>query len=266
MTTPFPFRLGTTSFIYPDRIVPNVRKIGQAFDEIELLVFESRPETVLPSKEEIRALGRLSQELDVGYNVHLPTDISITDPSPATRQQGVEAIERVMALTAELSPSTCTLHLDLNCDHDQDSAEAVKRWQERTCHSLDRLVSRGVDLERISVETLEYPFDCLDNILDRFNLSVCVDAGHLIKCGFSIDTIFQRYAARIPIVHLHGVDFSQIPPRDHLSLEKTPTEKAEETMEILKNFHGVVSIEVFNRDNLAASLDYLHSIDWSPRN
>jgi hypothetical protein len=37
------FRLGTTSFIVPDHIIPNVMKLGYFFDEIELLVFESDP-------------------------------------------------------------------------------------------------------------------------------------------------------------------------------------------------------------------------------
>ena len=57
-----PFRLGTTSFIYPDHIIPNVQKIGRFFDEIELLVFESSPKGVLPSREEIRVLEQLSGE------------------------------------------------------------------------------------------------------------------------------------------------------------------------------------------------------------
>jgi len=60
------FRLGTTSFIYPDHILPNVRKTGALFEEIEILVFESIPETVLPQKTEIAELAALSRDLDVG--------------------------------------------------------------------------------------------------------------------------------------------------------------------------------------------------------
>ena len=48
------FKLGTTSFIFPDHIIPNVRKLGAFFDEIELLVFESQPEDVLPSNEDVQ--------------------------------------------------------------------------------------------------------------------------------------------------------------------------------------------------------------------
>ena len=37
----FPFTLATTSFIYPDDYVPNVRRLGPYLDEIELLCYES---------------------------------------------------------------------------------------------------------------------------------------------------------------------------------------------------------------------------------
>ena len=37
----FPFKICTTSFIYPDHYIPNVKMLGPFVDEIELLVFES---------------------------------------------------------------------------------------------------------------------------------------------------------------------------------------------------------------------------------
>ncbi|MFN2437534.1 MAG: cobamide remodeling phosphodiesterase CbiR, partial [Desulfotignum sp.] len=99
-----------TSFIYPDHILPNVRKIGAQFDEIELLVFESIPKTVLPGKAEIAELAALSRDLDVGYNIHLPTDISLTHGALHHRQKAADTIARVVALCEPLAPSTHTLH------------------------------------------------------------------------------------------------------------------------------------------------------------
>jgi hypothetical protein len=37
----YPFKLATTSFIYPDDYIPNVKMLGPFVDEIELLLFES---------------------------------------------------------------------------------------------------------------------------------------------------------------------------------------------------------------------------------
>lgn len=80
--SPRPFRLGTTSFIVPDHIIPNVIKLGPFFDEIELLVFESYPPEVLPSKTEVATLLSLARDLDLTYNIHLPTDVSLSHESP----------------------------------------------------------------------------------------------------------------------------------------------------------------------------------------
>ena len=39
----FPFKIGTTSFIYPDGYVQNVKMLAPYLDEIELILFESAP-------------------------------------------------------------------------------------------------------------------------------------------------------------------------------------------------------------------------------
>src|SRR5210317_1315717 len=86
----YPFKICTTSFIYPDHYIPNVRMLGPYMDEIELLLFESLGSEVLPSRAVISELCRLAGDFDLSYNVHLPTDISISDRDPAQQQRAVE--------------------------------------------------------------------------------------------------------------------------------------------------------------------------------
>jgi len=74
----YPFKIGTTSFIYPAGYAQNVKMLGPYVDEIELLLFEGAPDS-LPSTQEIKKLLSLSKEFDLTYNVHLPTDISLSD-------------------------------------------------------------------------------------------------------------------------------------------------------------------------------------------
>ena len=85
----FPFKLGTTSFIYPDDYIPNVKMLGPYLDEIELLLFESLPADSLPTSGVIRELSELAGEHDVTYNIHLPTDVSISATQPQKQQQAV---------------------------------------------------------------------------------------------------------------------------------------------------------------------------------
>ena len=257
LKTARPFRLGTTSFIYPDHIVPNVKKLGPDFDEIELLIFESKPLEYLPPKADIDELARLSQEFSVTYNIHLPTDISLSHPSKAERQEGVDTVARVMELAAPLFPTTHTLHLDFT-DRDRTAGEAgILRWQERVVNTLDQLASRIPDPSLITLETLDFPPEILFPAMDDTPMSLCIDAGHLIKYDYDIAALFERYQSRIPLIHFHGVDFSFDPPKDHQGLDKTPMERVSPTLEVLKRFTGVVSLEVFNRDNLTASVAWM---------
>ncbi len=292
-----PFRLATTSFIYPDRMAPNVRKLGPFFDEIELLIFESRPfikngiaHDVLPTSDEVKALIDLAHEFNLSYNVHLPVDISLTHPSENERRLAVDTVKRVMDRCRPLHPTTHTLHLDfakdelwgafgktetdvlLAADHLQ-----IRQWRGRAQESLMMLAGRVDDPATLSIETLHYPFELLDGIIDECGMSVCVDAGHLMKYEYDIHWIFERYGDKIPLIHLHGVDFSHVAgddlqfkskamggkekrPKDHQSLDKTPPEKLSSIFDILKQYSGTVSLEVFRIEDLAASLRYLQRI------
>jgi sugar phosphate isomerase/epimerase len=103
----FPFRLATTSFIYPDRILPNAMRLAPYLDEMELILFESKN---LPDREEISDLSALQDKEGLSYNVHLPLDISLGHPSDKTREEGIAAVQEAVALTGRLIPSTYTLH------------------------------------------------------------------------------------------------------------------------------------------------------------
>jgi hypothetical protein len=46
----FPFKLSTTPYIYPDEIVPNVARLAPSFDEIDLVLFESRSLDSIPDQ------------------------------------------------------------------------------------------------------------------------------------------------------------------------------------------------------------------------
>lgn len=251
------FRLGTTSFIYPDHIVPNVKKLGRHFDEIELLIFESKPLAHLPSSAEIDELSKLSTELSVTYNVHLPTDISLVSPSKIVRQNALDILERVVTLAAPLCPTTHTLHLDLSAEEMVEGQDGIRRFQERAMEGLELLAQRIPYPDKITIETLNYPPEILFPVLDVVPMALCMDVGHLILYGYDVSGLFQRYREKIPLIHFHGVDFSYDPPRDHQGLDRTPMDRVQTTLGVLEEFTGVVSLEVFNLDHLKASLDWM---------
>jgi sugar phosphate isomerase/epimerase len=287
----YPFKLGTTSFTYPDHIIPNIKMLGPYLDEIELLLFESALPS-LPTRNDIKEIRRLGKQFDLTYNIHLPLDISLGAADRSRRHAGLESIKHIIDLTASLSPSTCTLHLPydetgaeperieapcsklqgiFDCKDEsnflirsltpqQNAGNAltvtVQRWQERVCQSLQQLLAAGIESESISIENLDYPFEWVEAILNDFNLSVCIDIGHLMMNRFDVEAAFNKYSQRTVIIHLHGVENNQ----DHLSLDKLSAEKTEIIIRILQRFGGVVSLEVFSYEKLINSLNFLDKL------
>jgi len=247
----YPFKIATTSFIYPDLYIPNVKMLGPFVDEIELLLFETAPVASLLSAAVIDELKHLSQELQVSYNIHLPTDISITDPSPVKQDQAVDTLLSIIERVAPLSASSHTLHVPYEIDVNDD--DHLRQWQAAVYRNLEKIVLAGVPAEKIAIETLDYPVERIENIIEELNLSICMDLGHLIIHGYDISTFFNKFANKISIIHLHGV----IKNRDHESLQNLPAELMKSVIKLLGNFTEMVSMEVFSFIDLINSLDCL---------
>ena len=245
----YPFKLCAPSFIYPDHYVPNVKLLGPFLDEIELLLFESAPADSLLSGREINTLSQLSQELDLTYNIHLPTDISIGDPDPVKQQQAVDSLIQVVECVAPLRPTTYTLHVPY--EDDLGDKDKIKGWQEDVYRNLLKILATGVG-NLIAVETLDYPFEIIETIISDLNMSICMDLGHLIVHGQDLKRVSDKYLDNTSIIHLHGVENK----KDHLALNRLPKPLAGPVFEILGQFSGSVSLEVFSFENLAASLHY----------
>jgi len=246
----YPFKLGTTSFIYPDHITPNIKMLGPYLDEIELLFFESQPAS-MPSPQEIKEIRQLAKDFDLTYNIHLPLDISLGAPDPSRRLIAIETIKQIIDLTVPLAPSTYTLHLPY--DEAEFDNERIKRWQGLIRQSMEKLLAAGIKAESISIENLDYPFEWVEKIINDFNLAVCIDLGHLIVNKFDIQAAFKKYYPKTVIIHLYGVENRH----DHLSLDKLSPVNTDIIMPILKQFRGMVSLEVFSYERLVTSLNFL---------
>ena len=245
----YPFRLATTSFIYPDHMAPNVRMLGPYIDEIELLFFESTYEGALPTRQEIHELKRLSGEFGLSYNVHLPLDIDLTAKGAAVRQQAIETIKYCIELANPLSPTTWTLHLP----YEMETGDEFNHWLDRTADSLEKLCPAHIDGSLISIETLSYPLEWIDVILGTFDLSICLDIGHMAVHGLDWTTFYNRYAEKIPIVHLYGFQKAH----EHLGLDQMPLDVRQSVANILKPFSGTLCLEVFSFNHLETSLKIL---------
>ncbi len=253
----FAFRLGTTSFIYPDGYAANVRLLAPCFDEIELLMFESREPQSLPSKAEIAALQQLARDFGIRYNVHLPYDVAPGGRNAVQRRHAVEALRRVIDLTIALEPTSYTLHLAYG--ENQRKPDTVARWKDRVRQSLNQIVGPDIPGRALSIENLDYPLQWLDELITEHDLALCLDIGHLLIFGDDLTDTFARYRDRIALIHLHGVREGQ----DHLSLDRLTRSDKLAVATILRNYTHSVSLEVFRFDYLCSSLEILEKFQYS---
>jgi sugar phosphate isomerase/epimerase len=225
--------------------------LGPYLDEIELLLFESKKPGVLPSDRVIDELAGLADDFGLKYNVHLPTDVSISDPNPAKQRHAVDTTIRVMELVNPLVPSVLTLHVPYN----EDSLEAhhVKIWQDRVYGNLEKIRSSNMHKHTISIETLDYPFEIIEDIVFDLDLTICLDLGHLMVYDHNIVEVFNKYFLKTAVIHLHGVENRN----DHKALDRLVDKFVEPVVSILRRFTGIVSLEIFSFENLTASLNFL---------
>lgn len=248
----YPFRIGTTSFIYPDLYSENVRKLGPYLDEIELLFFESREPGCFPSDFEINELVRLKEEFNLSFNVHLPTDVDLSTPDPTDRDTAVSNLMKVIVMTHPLDPVTYTLHIPF--DPERPGGEAL--WRAYSIKGIRSLLGQGLNPRLVSIETLMYPVNLLKPLIDEFDLSMCLDVGHVILGGGDPLAVYEEFKERISIIHLHAVHKGC----DHVSLDLFEPQMFSKIRSILKDFSGTVSLEVFSFNDLERSLNYLRDV------
>ncbi len=249
---PYPFRLGTTSYILPDDILPNARYLAGQVRDIELVLFEvdDGPNN-LPPAEVVAELAALGQAMDLTYTVHLPLDLRLSAVGDATHPSMVKA-ERVISCVRGLDPWAYVLHLDGREIKQAASAAAVAAWQDQTVRALEIAAGWAGGAEKLAVENLEtYPLDFILPVIERVPVSRCVDIGHLWLDGHDPLPYLAAAMPRTRVIHLHG-----LAERDHKSLAHMPRERLDPVVAALARagYSGVLTLEVFGQADFESSL------------
>ena len=249
----YPFRLGTTSFIYPAGYRENVARLGPYLDEIELLMFESQPSS-RPTEALVHDLRQLEATHALTYNIHLPTDLDLTHPDEHVRHQSCRVLKAFVTTLTPLNPTVYVLHLP---PPDQiHGGKDLLVWQRTAENALECILKTGLPHRRMALENLFFPFEWLTPLVEGFDLGVCLDIGHLALQKADLEGFLVNYGHRIVITHLHGLYQGE----DHAPLGGLPQGYRPLLTEWLGGFGGSVSLEVFGFEPLLSSLNRLD--DW----
>ncbi len=254
----YPFRLGATSYIIPDDILPNVRFLADKVQDVQLILFEvdDGPNN-LPPPSVVAELAALADAQALTFTVHLPLDLRLGAEGEEADVSLVKA-RRVIDCTLPLHPWAYVLHLDGRELRDSagggfppGETPEVKAWQGRSVRALEIVGGWAGGLGRLAVENLErYPPGFILPVLDRAPVSRCVDVGHLWLDGHDPIPHLHQALPRTRVVHLHGVA-----GRDHQSLAHVPADRLQPVVRTLiqEDYSGVLTLEVFNEDDFHSS-------------
>lgn len=245
-----PFRIGSTSYVFPDDILPNVRKLAGIVDDVELVLFEvDEFGSNLPSDDDIAELESLALEYDLTYTVHLPLDLRNGD------ERGLDKTRRVIETTLPLDPWAFVMHLDGRGVINAPNIDAINCWQAESEKVLGQITSWTGDAARVCVENVEaWDPSYFQPVVERTGVSRCVDVGHFWLGG---NDPLPHLAANLPrtrVVHLHGIG-----SRDHQSLENVPNDDLESVLRLLvrESYRGVLTLEVFGVEDFFSSKEVL---------
>jgi sugar phosphate isomerase/epimerase len=246
------YRLGSTSYVWPDDIVPNVRQSGPFVDDVELVLFEVEDYSNLPTAATVAELAGLAQAHELTYTVHLPLDLAL-DHAPS-----LEKAAKTIACTRDLPPWAYVLHLDGRAVEGTPGAGVLARWRDQALRVLEQVAGYVGDARRLCVENLEnYAPAAFLPLLDRIPVSLCVDVGHLWLRGQDPIPFLEEHVARTRIVHLHGIG-----TRDHQSLLHQGAEGVAPVLNTLAahDYRGVLTLEVFSREDFFSSRTLVNRI------
>lgn len=246
-----PFRLGTTSYIIPDDILPNARYLAGKVRDIQLVLFELDDQGNLPDRQVIGELIEIAHNHDMTYTVHLPLDLRLAAGGGETHISLVKA-RRVMESTRDLHPLAYVVHLDGKEERLSSDPAVLLHWHEQAVKSLSEAAAYCGDIRLLAVENLEgYPPEFNDAVIRTAGCSRCIDIGHLWLDGYDPIPYLTGRLKETTIMHVHGIG-----TRDHQSLQLMTGEKMDDLIHFLveQNYNGVLTMEIFSENDLTTSL------------
>jgi sugar phosphate isomerase/epimerase len=240
-----PFRLGSTSYVYPADILPNVRRLAPLVDDVEQVLFEVDDQSNLPSPDVVEELGRLAEAHDLTYTVHLPLDLRLASDD-AWRHPSMEKARRVIRSTRLLHPWAYVVHLDGSEIENEEAVNpaTLARWRDQAARSLEMIAQEAGAPHLLAVENLEnYSPDAFLPLLDWLPISLCTDVGHFLKTGQPPLPYLRAHGERIRVIHLHGCRDG----RDHRGLDLISDGLLDSLRDWLmtSRYQGVLTLEVF---------------------
>ncbi|MHA1323437.1 MAG: cobamide remodeling phosphodiesterase CbiR [Candidatus Helarchaeota archaeon] len=208
------------------------KAINAGYEHIELSM---DLEYVLPgalSRRIIKKLKHIQEKMDISYSIHLPIwSIELASPNAVIRDASIRCAIDSIKRTSILNPLAYVIHLTGGLAAEFSKVSLDSKIQATIFRimngfaaiSIEKILKEtGIAPGLIAVENVEFPFSITRQLIDKYNLSVCLDFGHQI-CGYSgKETVFELWELhKDKTIELHlndGIIMANGIPNDHIAI------------------------------------------------
>ena len=248
-------RLGGTSWVVQGDFSENLQYLSKEVSDMEVVLFDTPESSNMPSLSEVSVLKELCEAYEMSCTIHFPADIFALGTASDLRKRE-DLCLRTIELFTPLEPFAWILHIVGEKRGNSPSSE-IETWLEKSIRSAERLAGAVSDKRKICIETLDYDPKYVELLASAVGTSICLDIGHLVRCGYPVLETAKRCADMTRALHIHGV---KPDGTDHVDLSYFDTELFKQVTEIMSyGEEKVMTIEVFE-DDYDRSLDVIKKI------
>ena len=167
------------------------------------------------SPDAIRKLMALKTR-GLTYTLHLPLwSVETSTPLSPVRKGSVDAVAQAIQMTTPLEPEVYVLHatgaLAAEFYNMRISEMArmliLRQFQNGARESIESILAEtGLPSRKLAIETIEFPLDMTLELAEEFDLSICLDTGHVLAGfpgWFDFFDVVEKLLPRLAEVHLH---------------------------------------------------------------
>ncbi len=234
------------------------------------------PHTFAPAA--IQRLADLKAELGLSYTVHLPLwSVETSTPLGPVRRGSAQAVIEIIRATQPLQPEAYVLHATgaLAAEFyrmrlpEMARQLLLRQFQSGAAESLRTILAEtGIPSRKLAIETIEFPFDLTLELAEQFDLSLCLDTGHILA-GFAGPVGFfealERCLPRLAEIHLHdspwqGPEMTLQYGKDHQALGRGDLDTSRLLQRLSQaGFDGPIIFELRLEEALA-SMDVIRTL------
>jgi sugar phosphate isomerase/epimerase len=227
------------------------------------------------SPESVEKLAALKMD-GLSYTLHLPLwSVEPSTPLAPVRKGSVEAVVQLIHATVMVEPEVYVLHATgalaaefYNMKISELARSLILRQFQNCARESIRTILAETHLpsRRLAIETIEFPLDMTLELSEEFDLSVCLDTGHVLAGfpgWFDFFEVLEKLMPRLAEVHLH--DCRKMPAgvrgygEDHKTLGSGDLDLARLLDRLVAaNFNGPLVFEL-NVDEALKSLKVIRS-------